>query len=350
MLSLIEFLIGFAVVLGTLADVFVSILMPGVTAGKLSVGSKIQSIAVPLWRRIARSSRHAGRHRWSNGFAPILLALTFSTWLLLLLLGFGLALHAMAPWFAPPLDQFSQALYVAGSSILTLGVSEVDASGAARWLILLGALSGFSVITASVTFILQVQTALQLRELLVMTLPTLASRPVTGIGILESFAQLGMRDDLPRFFREWHDWSGAILHSHVAHPVLCYFHSVDGESDWLSSFESVLDASALVMALTDEAPGTAVLMHRAGSRTAARLCRLFDLKDEQPASIDDRTVEALRKRLDVAGYPTSDSMAGLTSLTKLRADYVGRIEALASHLGATPANLDSTSNRLVRGS
>ena len=331
----LELLLGLVLVVATLVDVFVSILMPGVTVGSASIASLAQTVSVPVWRHAVRRGRSGGRARLANVFAPMLLAFAFSAWLLLLIVGFGLMFHACSGLFEPRLDALDQAVYVAGSSVLTLGVSEVDAHGLARWLILLAALSGFSIITASVTFILQVQSALQQREQLVLTLAGLAGRPASSIGLLEAFATLGMRDDLAAFFKDWRDWSALVLHTHVAHPVLCYFHSVDAEGDWVTALATVLDAATILVALTDDrACGTATLMHRAGARTAARLAGLLKLRIEGTRHPDASEVDALCERLARAGYAVRPGSQGVERLSRLREDFGGRLQALADHLGA----------------
>jgi hypothetical protein len=331
----LESLAGLFLVAVVLTDVFVSILIPGSTHGWPSAATLVQRGTIPAWRMAVRRGRADSRAGFTNLFAPLLLTAVVATWLALLLAGFALLFHARSASFSPPLKDLSEAVYIAGSSILTLGVSEVDALGTARWLILVAALAGFSVITASVTFILQVQSALQERERLVLTLAGLGGRPPSGVALLQGLAALGMRDHLPSFFLEWRSWSAAILHSHLAHPVLCYFHSVDAESDWLTALAAVLDASALIIALTDDpSRGPANLMHRSGSRVKARLCDLLRVAPDEPTDHGD--LEAIRAALAAAGYAAGPSSSAGPMLERLRRDYDGRAAALARHFGAAP--------------
>jgi hypothetical protein len=334
-LAVLEFLIGLIMVAAVLADVFVSILLPGSAHGWPSAATFVQRVAVPAWRMTIRRGPSDSRARFANLFAPLLLSAVVAAWLALLLAGFGLMFDASASHFSPPLADIWEAVYIAGSSILTLGVSEVDALGWSRWLILTAALSGFSVITASVTFILQVQSALQERERLVLTLAGLGGRPPSGLALLQGLAALGMRDHLSSFFLEWRAWSASILHSHLAHPVLCYFHSVDEESDWLTALAAVLDASALVIAFTEEpSRGPASLMHRSGSRVMARLCDLLRLAPDKPEPLGD--IEAIRAALAACGFAIAPTGSPGTALGRLRGDYEGRAAALARHFGAAP--------------
>ncbi len=335
----VEFACGSLIVGFTLFDVFSTILVPGPSAGRLRAAARLIGFLLPVARRLSRGRRSPGT-RPGNGFAPVLFVLASLTWLLLLLLGYTLMFHALRHAFEPAVD-FWETLYLAGSSLLTLGVSEVDARGAGRWLILAAALSGFGVITATISFIMQIQAGLHQREPRVLTLVGLGGRPPSGIALLETYARLGIIAELPGFFREWRDWAANLLHSHASYPVLAYFHSVDAESDWLASLEAVLDAATLLIALTeDTAVGAATLMHRSGSRTAAALCSVFQLDAVISGDPDEDTSTLLRERLAGAGYTLRQNEAwSAAQLTELRRDYAPRIKALSRHLGADRTRL-----------
>jgi hypothetical protein len=255
--------------------------------------------------------------------------------MVLLLFGFALMLHASAAQFTPPLNDFWEALYLAGTFMFTVGSGAADAHGYARWLLLIAALSGFGVVTATITFILEIQTNLHEREKGVLKLSGLAGKPPSGVGLLESFAALGMRDALGGFFREWADWSAAVLNSHASFPVLVYFHSIDSESDWVTALQAVLDAATLTMAVTEEHCGAAVFLHRAGARTAAHLAELFRLDADDPYPPDAPMLQAVSRRLQQAGYATKPIDSDLVAqFANLRDDYAGRLKALAQHLGS----------------
>ena len=334
-----EPVIGGLVILLVMADVFTTILVPGPVGGRLRVILAVRSASLPLWRLAARR-RHDGDTRPNNGFAPATLALTFGAWMLLLLGGFGLLFHAAGALFKPHIVSFSDAAWVAGSSLLTLGVSEFDAQGLARWLILASALSGFSALTASVTFMLQIQSALHQREPAVMTLVGVAGVPPSGVRILQSFAALNDRGELGRFFHEWRNWAASTLHTHLSYPVLSYYRSIDARNDWIAALEAVLDAATLIMIASDDrAAGAATLMHRTGSRTAKQLRELFGvIAPDIPASIE--RAEAAIALLRRAGYVGGgDDPVAAQRFLALRSDYAREVEALAMHLGANRATL-----------
>jgi hypothetical protein len=333
----VEYLIGGVIVAAALADIFSTILVPGPAGGQLRVVLQVRRLTLPVWRYAARH-RAEGDERPGNGFAPFTFVLTFTAWMLLLLVGFGLLMHAAGSSFAPTLSRFDDALWVAGSSLLTLGVSEYDANGVARWLILAAALSGFSALTASITFLLQIQSGLHQREPRVLTLVGVAGSPPSGVSILETAATLSDRSYLDRFFLEWRDWAAATLHTHLSYPVLCYYRSSDAQNDWLTALEAVLDAASFAIALDEQGCiGGATLMHRTGSRTASALRAGFKLEEPEPSARPD-DLQGMADRLHRAGYPAATAHS-LRRLAELRADYAGHVEALAAHLGASRAAL-----------
>lgn len=336
-MRLLEFLLGLVIAAATLWDVFTTVLVPGRPPGWRGIAGLVLAGALPIWRR----TRSTGNVRYHHVlFAPVLLLLAFLSWMLLLLAGFGLMIHAVGTLFEPPLNSFAQALYVAGCSIMTLGVSEVDAHGPARWIIVAASFAGMTTVTVTVTFILQIQSALQHRETAVLALSVVSGSSGTGIRLLETYADLKVTGDLQLLFQSWSDWSAAVLHSHAAHPILSYFRSADVESDWPAALSVVLDAATLVSVFTtDAASGSATLMHRSGSRTASRLAAIYHLEEPSLPAEPAQTAWVLRDRLEHAGYPLRNDPEATARFDKMRGDYAGRLAALADHFGARPVPL-----------
>ena len=342
--TILEFAAGFVLAAVTISDVFSSILVPGPANSALRVASRVRKLTLPVWRWMSRR-RSGGRQRLSNTFAPLLFSFAFIGWMVLLVLGFALMLHASAAWFTPPLRGFGDAAYVSGAYLLTIGTNLTEPQGYARWLLLIAALSGFGVITATITFILEIQSNLHEREAGVLRLSGLVGKPPSGLGLLQTFSQLKIRGELGAFFREWADWSAATLNSHVSFPVLIYFHSVDAESDWVTALQVVLDAATLVMTLSAEDCGAAVLLHRSGSRTAAHICQLFNLDGQEMPPVGEEELRFLGEKLEDCGYrlrPVDAEMA--ERFSDLRSDYAGRLSALAAHLGSQPCPLVPQAN------
>ena len=332
-----EFAAGLLITLAALVDIFVTLLAPGASY-PFSVVIRWRWASLPVWRRFA-PRRASGDLRPSNLYAPVTFLLAFISWALLMLLGYGMMIHALGGLFEPKVTVFSDGLWIAGSSLVTLGVSEFDASGAARWVILAAGLSGFAALTTAITFIFEVQSGLHDREPGVLVLATTVGTPPSGVRILEVYAELEAKDDLQAFMTEWRDWSAATLHGHLAYPVLNYFRSMDGEGDWLASLEAVLDAAALLVACTADrqARGAATLLGRTGAYAAERLRVALRLPSE-PAEPAREQVDALVDRLRRAGYEVRAEGAR-ERFAAIRSTYAPQITALARHLGGNRASL-----------
>ena len=337
--SLAELVAGAIIVVAVLGDVLKTILIPGPVAGRFRVIRIVSDLSLPLGRLAARNRRD-GTVRLSNLVASLTLVSTFAIWLLLLLIGYGLLIDGCAAMFSPRLGSFGDALWIAGSSLMTLGLSDFAADGPARWLVVGAAVSGFSALTASITFMLQVQSGFHQREPEVLSLAGLAGFPPSGLDLLLTFAELDARDQLGPFFLRWRDWSSATLHTHLSYPILIYYRSIEPESDWVTALEAVLDASALIMAATDDpSRGAATLLHRGGTRTAGKLGTLLGLTGGDPQRVADANaaIAALRR----AGYGGGDEGVAADAFAGLRADYAADVGALARHLGAKRASLAS---------
>src|ERR1051325_364532 len=98
--SIVEFVGGLVLTATTISDVFSGILVPGPSESPLRFASRVRKLTLPLWHRMSQA-RKGGRQRLSNSFAPLLFSLAFIGWMVLLLIGFALMLHASAALFTP---------------------------------------------------------------------------------------------------------------------------------------------------------------------------------------------------------------------------------------------------------
>ncbi len=134
---------------------------------------------------------------------------------------------------------------------------------------------------------------------------------------------------LVEFFREWEEWSPAVLLTHRAFPILCYFRSTDTDCEWLAVLGAALDAASLLAA--PGAEGTtehATLCHRMGARLAADLARQFTLRPSWSPELDEPAFRAAA-RLSGIGFGTmADPEASWRRFSTLRAAYAPPLVAL----------------------
>jgi len=327
-------LIGFVVAAVTLRDVFDTVVVPGTSHTSLHIARRLVLVLLPIWKRIR------GRRRALSGnFAPIVLVSSFVIWMSLLMLGFGMIAYALRALFAPPLSNFGEAIYVAGSALVTIGVGESEPHGFARSVIVAAGFCGLAVMTMAVTYLLEVQDSIARRDTGIMKLNTSAGEPPSALTLLERYAVIRNQDEIAETMREARNWCATVRQSHSAHPSLIYFRTQRTGPGWPAALGALLDLALIAeQCLADDTIyGPAVLLRDDGVRVATELAAMIKLKpraiDTSPADLRD-----LAKRLTQAGYPLRDDI-DFAKLAEQRAQAQSAVIAIAEHLGQPPAIL-----------
>lgn len=327
LLNSIELIVGVALVLMTLRDVFETVVVPGGSKASLQVAHRLVRVLLPLWRWLRP------RRGISPTFAPVLLVAAFVVWSTLMLLGFGLITDAVGDSFHPAIHSLPAGIYVAGSSMVTLGPTESTATGGARWVVLAAGFCGLASITMAVTYLLEVQSSVSKRDIGIFKLNTAAGDPPSGLALLENYAALGSKAELPIVLRESRDWCTTVLQSHSAHPSLIYFRSIGTGAGWPAALGALLDLSLIANRLieTEEWHGPSALLRADGVRMAESLGRVSRL---QPAldEISEEQLAGVRERLAAAGYPLRSEI-DVAAILRERAANVAFVKAMADHLG-----------------
>ena len=121
-LRLAALVLGILVIVGTAFSVFTALVVPRVTSSR--VMRVIARVLSGSGRRLVpRLPTYELRDRLMSFTGPAAMILLFMSWLLLLVLGFGLMV-----WWASGLD-FGSALAIAGSSVFTLGIATASHPG-----------------------------------------------------------------------------------------------------------------------------------------------------------------------------------------------------------------------------
>ncbi|WP_369725658.1 hypothetical protein AB8Z38_13630 [Bradyrhizobium sp. LLZ17] len=329
----IEIAAGMVLVVFALRDVFDTVVVPGESRGALRVARRLLAVALPIWKWARR-----GKSGVSTSFAPSILMGSFLIWMGLLLLGYGLIAHALGDWFSPSAD-FQEALFIVGSALCTVGLSGIEAHGPARWALICAGLSGLSVLTMAVTYLLEVQEGISRRDAGILKLTTAAGDPPSALGLLERYADLDSPEEIRRVLYRGRDWCASVVQSHASHPSLIYFRSASVGAGWPATLGAMMDLALMFELLIDE-PATrapAVLLRSEGLRLLDELNGLVGL---QPASDDTTAAEAPRlcARLTAAGYKVRSSVDA-AEFADRRRKHAGRVRAAAEHLGTLAAPL-----------
>ena len=312
----------------TLSDVFDTVVVPGGSKASLRVAHRLVSVLLPIWKRTG------GRRRGVSGmFAPVVLVGSFVLWMALLTLGFGMLAYAARRSFDPPLETFWDAIYLVGSSMLTLGLSETDALGGARWIIIGAGFCGLAIMTMAVTYLLLVQSSVADRAIGILKLNTSAGNPPSALTLLEKFASVRYQRDLPDALREARNWCATVRQSHSSHPSLIYFQSVGAGAGWPAALGALLDLALIAEHLLDDEDlyGPAVLLGEEAKGMAETLARVVKLDPQQQETGEDDLRE-VAGRLERSGYRLH-ARIHYSALAERRARDLACVRAMASHLG-----------------
>jgi hypothetical protein len=226
MIKWLEQVLGAAVMLVVLLDIAITVLYARAAAGIIA-----NRVAAATWGLYQLASGPLGRHRaLALSFCgPTILVLVVAAWHLGLTCGAAMIIHprlgtsiTTASGRTP--TDFVSAIYAAGGSLSIVGAGDLTPkTSGARLLYLFNSLVGMSVVTLTLTYFMQVYTALQRRNALALDFHLLSG--ATG-DAAELLAGLGPQDQ----FSAGHSVlaslaSGltAVKESHHFYSVLFYF-------------------------------------------------------------------------------------------------------------------------------
>jgi hypothetical protein len=333
-LDILLFLAGLGLAGLTLRDVFDTVVVPGGSRSSLRVAHRLRVALLPLWKSLGRR-----RQGISGAFAPVILVGSFIIWMSFLALGFGLMAYAARTHFTPPLQSYGDAVYLVGSALVTVGLSESNPHGAARWIVLGAGFCGLGVMTMAVTYLLEVQSSIARRDAAIIKENTAAGDPPSAMTLLEGFAAIRDQPELHETLVEGRDWCAAVRQSHAAHPSLVYFQSIGIGAGWPAALGAMLDLALITEFLIDDDDlyGPAVLLNADGTRMARELADLIGL-DPTDSQTNEAELRQIADRLVQCGYRTRPN-PDFAAMASKRAEYCGWVDAIADHLGKPTAVL-----------
>lgn len=333
-LDIVLLILGLALAALTLRDVFETVVVPGGSRASLRIARRLVFLLLPVWK--ASRGRLKGL---SSTFAPLLLVLCFIIWMLLLAFGFGLMAYAARADFEPRLGSFFDAVYIVGSSLVTVGLAHSNPAGSARWVMLGAGFCGLAVMTMAVTYLLEVQNSVNRRDVGIIKLNTAAGEPPSAVTLLVRFAAIGNRRELGDLLREARNWCATVRQSHSNHPSLIYFQSVGTGSGWPAALGALLDLALLSeRCIVDESlRGPALLLREEAAGMARQLAGVVNLRPLE-VKPDEPELKQAAEQLRTSGYAVRDDV-DFSTIAAHRADYMSFVDALARHLGKPTAVL-----------
>lgn len=236
-------------------------------------------------------------------FSPVALLLLAGTWVVLVELGFTLLFWAVQN------SGWSDAFFVSGSSLLTLGFAPADTLGE-RVLAFGEATIGLGLVALLIAFLPSLYSSFQRREVKVGELEVRAGTPPSAEVFLTRLHGIGRLDQMDGAWLEWETWFIEIQESHTSYPALNFFRSPMPEHHWITASGTVLDAAALLVSSVEGPPRPeAQLCIRAGFIALRRIADFFgmeydpDPRQTDPISITRQEFDDVYQRLRDAGVP-----------------------------------------------
>jgi len=359
MQDLLEPLAGGVVLVITLLDAFLTVLYARSGTGLLAPG-----LARGVWRVFRGLSR--GRLAGLlNYCGPVQLVALVLMWSALLTLGAALVVHpglgtGVRAGSGTTDTDFVTALLVGGSSMSIVGASDYGpATAGYKLLFLFDSLVGMSVTSLTLTYLMQVYSALRNRNALGLKVQAQSGGTGDAAELLARWGPQGRFDGGYSNLCTLADDVAAMKETHHFYPVLFYFRFEDAFYAMSRLLLVVLDAATLIRTALDpralgwlqESAGL-VALEQASGMLLRMLNADFPTRAEPAADgASSRARWAPRyeeavQRLRAAGVPVRpDMQAGARDYVELRSRWEPGIEALAPALGYRLEEIDAAAFR-----
>jgi hypothetical protein len=363
-LQWLEQALGGLLFLLILTDIFLIVLYARIGSGIIS-----NRLTKLIWRFFRLASKPFGERRGIvlSFCGPVILIFLVLFWALTLTLGAALIIHpnlgssVKLSTGETPTD-FITALEAGGGSMAIVGASGfTPQTGGFRLLYLFNSLIGMSVVSLTLTYLMQVYNALQRRNAL--GLRTFLLTAETG-DAAELVAGLGRDGKFSNGYSDLANWAGEISRvkeSHHFYPVLFFFRFKESfystsqmtlvAFDTVSLIKSALDDEEFLW-LKNSAAATQVWRGAMLLVTALTENFLPEGTPDDPPTLDEATRERWRKRyfaalqkLREANIKTiADEQAGAENYISMRREWEHYITALAPTMAYRMDEIDPAGN------
>jgi hypothetical protein len=351
--------LGAALMLLTLIDVFMTVLYARAHGGVIA-----HTVSKVVWRVFRGVGRLAGKHE-ADVLAfcgPAVLVMLLLSWALMLMLGAALiiwpelpnGIHASSG--ETPRD-FVTALFAAGNSLSIVGAGAyLPHTTAMRALYLFNSIAGASVLSMTLTYLMQVYTALLQRNSFAFSLHLLSAETDDAV---ELICGLGPHGDFSSGATTLGDLSSELAYikeTHHLYPVLFYFRFREPFYGVSAFTSTALDTTTLIRSALDEerhgvlqASGSIGQLERSALSLVRTLQRTFLSGEPEGAHEPDAAARAAWRRhfdsalvrLRRAGISVSDNPdTAFDKYVELRTRWHAPVMSLAPAMGYEESEVD----------
>ncbi|MEO8073521.1 MAG: ion channel [Acidobacteriota bacterium] len=214
-----------------------------------------------LWRGVAVLTQNLNRrlrHRILAAIGPLLMPLLISIFIVMLLTGFALIyMPRMETGFkindAVGGSLIFKAFYFSGITLLTIGYGDIlPITDTTRVVAIVEGASGIGIISLSITYLLTVYGALERKRAVALKFYHQARQGADISGFIASHFSRGRFYSLTESLREATRDLQESLESHLEHPIIHYFHSVEVYKGLPRALFVTLETVAIINAHLDE--------------------------------------------------------------------------------------------------
>jgi hypothetical protein len=338
-MSILIGLIGVALIIVVLWDVFETIVLPRRVTRRFRLTRLFYRVIWVPWSTIARRFKKSkARETFLSVFGPLSLLALLVLWAVALVFGFA-SLH----WsFGSELNlvnghaEFFSDVYYSGTTFFTLGLGDIAPAGtAARAITVIEASLGFGLLALVIGYFPVLYQAFSRREVNISMLDARAGTPPTAAELLRRHQEGQSLDSLDQFLRDWEMWAADLMESHLSYPVLCFFRSQHDNQSWLAALNTVLDTCSLVMVGIDGIPKwQAQLTFKMARHAIVDISQIFNTSPvkHDGARLPKKDLETLRMILSETGVALRNEAGDETTLEELRAMYEPYTRVLSRYL------------------
>jgi hypothetical protein len=346
-----EQIAGIIVVAGVLLDVFLTVLY-----ARMGYSIIADLLAQVVWSSVFHISRAFSKRRpllLSFG-GPLIVVAVLAFWIIALICGVAMIFHPelgtaiRSSSGATPRD-FITALYAAGAAMITLGMGTLEPhSPAARLLYVFDPVIGMSLMTLTITYIVEIYNALHDRNTLALKLHLISGKTGNAADLV---AALGPGGDFTTSYSMLAEIGAEIIslkESHNFYPVLFYFRFRDALYSVSRASLLALDTATLLSTALNEkryawlksaaalitVRDSAALLINTLEQTFLPKRAAKEAPDEQEMFRWRLRYFAALRRLQDAGIETrTDEQAGAKEYAEMRRKWNPYIRTLAPAMG-----------------
>jgi hypothetical protein len=291
------------------------------------------------WKWIARRvSGVRQRETFLSFYGPLSLLVLFALWAVSLLVGFALLYYGNEK-HDPSRPSLAMCFYLSGTTLFTLGIGDITPHTAIeRFLTVFESGLGLGFLALVISYLPVIYQAFSRREVSIVLLDARAGSPPTAAELLRRHDGPHGLAALQQLFRDWEIWSAELLESHISYPVVSYFRSQHSNESWLAALATILDSTALLIAVGENPCSRQARLTFAMCRhTLVDLSQVFYARPVSPEKdrLSPEELLRLRDTLRTAGFDLRDDAASNAKLKELRVMYEPFLEALSRHLFVT---------------